>query len=140
MRTMQGVLVTAAIAAVVLGANAPLAAEEAETANPEAPVTVVIATRDLAVGEVVTSGDLAQLEVPAKYVTSSVVKPDSASYIVDQKVQVPVLKGDFILWSAFETTTVGEASQKCFEVGAPGKTAAEQVARMRARLVAPSKK
>ena len=42
------------------------------------------------------------------FVTSSVVKPDSASYVVNQKVLVPVQAGDPLLWSQFETTKAAE--------------------------------
>ena len=42
------------------------------------------------------------------FVTSSVVKPDSASYVVNQKVLVPVQAGDPLLWSEFETTRATE--------------------------------
>lgn len=34
--------------------------------------------------------------------TSSVVKPDSVRYIVNQKLNVPVRAGDLLLWSQFE--------------------------------------
>jgi pilus assembly protein CpaB len=46
--------------------------------------------------------------VPEQFVTSSVVKPDSASYVVNQKVLVPVQAGDPLLWSQFETTKAAE--------------------------------
>jgi hypothetical protein len=40
--------------------------------------------------------------MPARFVTSSIVKPDSASYILGQPLNVPVQKGDALLWSQFE--------------------------------------
>lgn len=72
------------------------------------PVPVVVATVDLAEGTVVTSEMIAARNVPEQFVTSSVVKPDSASYIVNQKVLVPVQAGDPLLWSQFETTRAAE--------------------------------
>jgi pilus assembly protein CpaB len=71
-------------------------------------VTVVVAAQDIAEGSVVTLDMVSQRAVPEQFVTSSVVKPDSASYIVNQKVLVPVQAGDPMLWSQFETTKAAE--------------------------------
>jgi pilus assembly protein CpaB len=46
--------------------------------------------------------------IPEQFVTSSVVKPDSASYIIGQKVLVPLQSGDPLLWSQFETSKAAE--------------------------------
>ncbi|MBX7097695.1 MAG: hypothetical protein K1X89_08285 [Myxococcaceae bacterium] len=66
-------------------------------------VPVVVAAVDLAEDTVVTFDMISQRSVPEQFVTGSVVKPDSASYIVNQKILVPVLAGDPLLWSQFET-------------------------------------
>lgn len=71
-------------------------------------VPVVVASTDLSEGSVVTMEMVSQRSIPEQFVTSSVVKPDSASYIVNQKVLVPVQAGDPLLWSQFETTKVAE--------------------------------
>ena len=71
-------------------------------------VTVVVASQDIAEGTVVSFDMVSQRAVPEQFVTSSVVKPDSASYIVNQKVLVPVQAGDPMLWSQFETTKAAE--------------------------------
>ena len=71
-------------------------------------VPVVVAAVDLSEGTVVTFDMVSQRSVPEQFVTSSVVKPDSASYIVNQKVLVPVQAGDPLLWSQFETTKAAE--------------------------------
>ncbi len=71
-------------------------------------VPVVVATVDLSEGTVVTMEMISQRNVPEQFVTSSVVKPDSASYVVNQKVLVPVQAGDALLWSQFETTRASE--------------------------------
>jgi pilus assembly protein CpaB len=71
-------------------------------------VPVVVAAIDLSEGTVVTFDMISQRSVPEQFVTSSVVKPDSASYIVNQKVLVPVQAGDPLLWSQFETTKAAE--------------------------------
>ncbi len=71
-------------------------------------VPVVVAAVDVAEGTPVTFDMISQRSVPEQFVTSSVVKPDSASYVVNQKVLVPVQAGDPLLWSQFETTKAAE--------------------------------
>ena len=71
-------------------------------------VPVVVSAIDISEGTVVTFDMISQRSVPEQFVTSSVVKPDSASYIVNQKVLVPVQAGDPLLWSQFETTKAAE--------------------------------
>jgi pilus assembly protein CpaB len=71
-------------------------------------VPVVVAAVDLSEGSVVTMEMVSQRSIPEQFITSSVVKPDSASYIVNQKVLVPVQAGDPLLWSQFETTRAAE--------------------------------
>ena len=71
-------------------------------------VPVVVAAVDISEGTVVTMEMISQRSIPEQFVTSSVVKPDSASYIVNQKVLVPLQGGDPLLWSQFETTKAAE--------------------------------
>jgi len=71
-------------------------------------VPVVVAAVDISEGTVVTMEMISQRSIPEQFVTSSVVKPDSASYIVNQKVLVPLQSGDPLLWSQFETTKAAE--------------------------------
>ena len=71
-------------------------------------VPVVVAATDIAEGSTVTFDMVSQRSVPEQFVTSSVVKPDSASYVVNQKVLVAVQAGDPLLWSQFETTKAAE--------------------------------
>jgi len=66
-------------------------------------VPVVIAAMDIEEGTTVTMEMISQRSIPEQFVTSSVVKPDSASYVVNQKVLVPLQAGDPLLWSQFET-------------------------------------
>lgn len=71
-------------------------------------VPVVVAAQDLPEGTTVTMDMISQRQVPEQFVTSSVVKPDSASYIVNQRTLFPLQAGDPLLWSAFETTRAAE--------------------------------
>jgi pilus assembly protein CpaB len=71
-------------------------------------VPVVVAGVDISEGTVVTIEMVATRSIPEQFVTASVVKPDSATYIVNQKVLVPLQSGDPLLWSQFETTKAAE--------------------------------
>jgi pilus assembly protein CpaB len=71
-------------------------------------VPVAVASVDLPAGAVVTPDNISQRSVPAQFVTSSVVKPDAASYLVNQKVLVPVQAGDWFLWSQFDVMSSAE--------------------------------
>ena len=66
-------------------------------------VPVVVAAQDISADTIVTMEMISQRSIPEQFVTSSVVKPDSANYVVNQKVLVPLQAGDPLLWSQFET-------------------------------------
>ncbi len=88
-------------------------------------VPVVVAATDIPEGTVVTFDMLSQRQVPEQFVTSSVVKPDSANYIVNQKILVPAQAGDLMLWSQFETTKKPSVLVASRDVPV-GKTLAEE--------------
>jgi Flp pilus assembly protein CpaB len=76
-------------------------ARAAQAAEPM--VSVVVAAEDLPAGVVLTMERITQREVPRSAVTASFVKPDSVSYLVNQSTRLPILKGEPLLWSFFET-------------------------------------
>jgi Flp pilus assembly protein CpaB len=63
---------------------------------------VVVASQDIPEGTPITFDHIQQRNVPAQLVTSSVVKPEAANYIMNVPLLVPVQKGDMLLWSQFE--------------------------------------
>ncbi|MGV3622281.1 MAG: Flp pilus assembly protein CpaB [Archangium sp.] len=71
-------------------------------------VPVIVSAVDISEGTVVTMEMISQRSIPEQFVTSSVVKPDSASYVVGQKVMVTLQAGDPLLWSQFETSRTAE--------------------------------
>jgi len=71
-------------------------------------VPVIVANQDIPEGTQVSFDMVSQRPIPEQFVTSSVVKPDSASYIIGQKVLVPLQNGDALLWSQFETSKAAE--------------------------------
>jgi pilus assembly protein CpaB len=93
------------------------------------PTPVVAAIVDIPEGTVVTMDMVAMRSIPEQFVTASVVKPDSASYVVGQKVLVPLQAGDPLLWSQFETTRASERLStkvlpraRAFTIAATGTT------------------
>ncbi|MBX5481381.1 MAG: hypothetical protein IRZ16_05980 [Myxococcaceae bacterium] len=130
---MKPIRVVAALA--VVAGVLVMGAASAEKKGADT-VTVLVALRDIPAGVPLRMEDLAQASLPRAQVTSSFVRPEFASYLIDQPVTVPVLHDDPILWSMFEPSRRDEASVRCF--GAlKGKTAQEQVAELRARVLAP---
>jgi pilus assembly protein CpaB len=105
---------TPLVVALVLGLLAGVVAysaikkKEADVRKGWNLVPVVVAATDIPEGTVVTFDMISQRQVPEQFVTSSVVKPDSANYVVNQKVLVPLQAGDPLLWSQFETTKAAE--------------------------------
>ena len=92
-------------------------------------VPVVVASREIPEGAVITNDMISQRAVPEQFVTSSVVKPESANYVIDQKVLVPLQAGDPLLWSQFETTKASERlSLKVQKKGRAVTIAADKVA------------
>ncbi|MFY0565218.1 SAF domain-containing protein [Archangium lansingense] len=107
--------------------------------EPRAPapeqVSITVAVRDIAAGERVTEADFTDLLVPKEWVTTSLVKPDSREYIIGQRVLLPVMKGDLISWSLFETTRDSTIRESCASASGQPATAAEQVSRARQVLL-----
>lgn len=64
---------------------------------------VVVTSKALPAGHVVTMDDITQATIPDALATASLVKPDSASYVVNQKLLVPLAARDPLPWAAFET-------------------------------------
>jgi Flp pilus assembly protein CpaB len=64
---------------------------------------VVVAAVDIPANTPVTFDFISQRSVPDHLATESVVKPDTASRIVGQRINAPVRAGDMLLWSQFES-------------------------------------
>ena len=106
-----------------------LLAARAFAADPLVPV--VVAAVDIKAGAVVTLEMISQRSAAPALATSSVIKPDSVSYIVNQKVRFPVLAGDLMLWSFFETKVNDDVQAKCATALQAPEHAEAQVARHR---------
>jgi Flp pilus assembly protein CpaB len=90
-------------------------------------VPVVVAAMDIPEDTVVTMEMISQRSIPEQFVTSSVVKPDSASYIVNQKVLVPLQQGDPLLWSQFESKKLPVVLFAARDVGLDATLTADDV-------------
>ena len=64
-------------------------------------VPVIITNEDLPEGTVVGFHHLAQRSIPEQFATSSIIKPDGAESIVNQKLRVSLKAGDPLLHSYF---------------------------------------
>jgi pilus assembly protein CpaB len=101
---------TPLLIALVLGVLAGLVAygsikaREIEVRRGWNLVPVVVAAAEISEGTLLQYEMVAQRPIPEQFVTSSVVKPDSMQYIVNQKVLVPIQTGDPLLWTHFETS------------------------------------
>ena len=71
-------------------------------------VSVVVAAVEISEGSVITTEMISQRQVPEQFVTASVIKPDNAPYVINQKVLVALQAGDPLLWTQFETTRAAE--------------------------------
>ena len=99
-------LIVAIVLGVLAGAVAYLSIKkkEREVKAGWNLVPVVVAADSVSEGTIITYDMISQRPVPEQFVTSSVIKPDSANYVVGQKVLVPLQAGDPLLWSQFETS------------------------------------
>lgn len=61
-------------------------------------VPVIVAAVDIAAGEVVTMEMISQRSVPEQFVTDEIIKPDSASSMVNDVTLIPMEAGDMLLW------------------------------------------
>ena len=103
-------LVVALVLGLLAGSAAYTAVSHAEAAvrRGYAPKPVLVAAVDISEGAVLAIDMVATRLIPEQFVTSSVVNPDSASYVIGQKLLVPVQAGDPLLWSQLETARATE--------------------------------
>ncbi len=71
-------------------------------------VPVMVAAGEITEGSLLSWDNLAQRPVPEQFVTPSVVKPENASYIVGQKLLVPLQSGDLLTWSQLDAARTAE--------------------------------
>jgi len=96
------VLLPAALGLVAgLLAWAALRAEAAEVRAGWELEPVVVAAEALEPGRRVEAADLARREIPGRFVTSSVVRPDQIRLVVGQRLEAAVQPGEPLLWSHF---------------------------------------
>ncbi len=115
-----------------------VACAEASAAPPEAGalVEILVATRALPAGTVLKDTDVATRSVPEALVTTSVIRPGSLTYLVDQRLTLPMLAGDPLQWGFFETLHV-DAQQACAKLEGEDASAEQQVARARQLILSP---
>lgn len=66
-------------------------------------VPVVVAAVDMPGGGLVTMEEISQRSMPEQFFAESMVRPDEASYVVNQPVLVDLQAGDPLRWAFFST-------------------------------------
>lgn len=99
-------VILAALAAVMV--HSVMSKKEAEVRKGWNLTPIVVAAMDIEEGQTMTMDMMSRHMIPEQFVTSSVIKPESANYVDGQKVLVPIQKGDMLLWSQFETSKAAE--------------------------------
>ncbi|NMB77192.1 MAG: Flp pilus assembly protein CpaB [Myxococcales bacterium] len=67
------------------------------------PVDVAVVSRDVQEGEVLNWDMLARSQMPAQFMTGSVVRPEQVSNLVGQRFAVPLKAGDPVQWNQFRS-------------------------------------
>ena len=65
---------------------------------------IVVASRDLGVGTLLSVDQLEQRSVPQRYIPDTAVSPDAAKFFLGQRLRVPLSTGDALLWTQLEHT------------------------------------
>lgn len=64
-------------------------------------VPVIVFAQDVPAGTTITFDRISQRSMPEQFVTASMVKPDSASDVVNQRLLVDLKAGDVVRWGDF---------------------------------------
>lgn len=75
--------------------------EEAHVRQGWNLIPVVVANRNVLPGTTIDRTMIAERPVPSQFVTSSVIRPGAAHFVIGQKVLVSLQPGDTLLWSQF---------------------------------------
>lgn len=70
-------------------------------------VPVVVASEDLRTGELLSPKNIASRSIPRRLVTDSIVKPESAAYVLTQPILMPHHAGDPLRWTALNDPETG---------------------------------
>jgi len=98
-------LVAAALLALAAGLwmHGSLRAREQRARKEWELVEILVAAEDVEEGEPIRARQVVAAEMPARFVSDSMVRPAHADTIVGQRVLVPLRQGDPILWSHFRS-------------------------------------
>ena len=83
-------VILAALAAVMV--HSVMSKKEAEVRKGWNLTPIVVAAMDIEEGQTITMDMMSRHMIPEQFVTSSVIKPESANYVDGQKVLVPIQK------------------------------------------------
>lgn len=89
-----------------------------------APAPLLVLTRDVAPGQVLTDEDLTEVMIPSQFITDSFVKPAERPAVVGRTVTLALAREDALSWSAFARQDQQEQVRVCV---ADGRTAWQEV-------------
>lgn len=103
-------VVVASILAILAGVllYGSLAAKEREMREGWDPLPILVASVDSPDGLEMELARMARSEMPERFVSPSMVRPEHAQTLVGQRLVVPLRAGDPILWSHFERAGEGD--------------------------------
>ena len=70
---------------------------EADSKKGQETVSVVVAKRDLAVGEAISAADMATRDVPKQFVHHTAITPDKFSEMERERLAIPIKRGETLL-------------------------------------------
>ena len=106
-----------------------------EADGPEAPDEVLVLTRDLPEGAKLENADLRLVPMDPEFASSSQVVSQGLPYVVGQRLLRALLKGDLLRWD--DVSARAEHVDACLEIRHTAASPSEEVARQRARILAP---
>lgn len=97
---LLGIAIALGVGAVVVSnqlIKRRMAQLEAEAHSGRKTVSVVVAKRDMARGESITTEAMAVREVPREFLNADAVRPDQFATVENQRLAVPMRRGDVLL-------------------------------------------
>lgn len=101
---------------------------------------IVVAARDIRMGETLTFDLLSQRSIPARFVTDSMVLPADVMLVINRPASMPLQAGDALLWAVLADTSAPDACFKAIiaKVNAAGEAARDgALARFEERIGGP---
>lgn len=101
--------------------NSKVKDEESRLSSKYKPIKIVVAKKNLRVGDVLSYDNLAIREMPNSYIHASAVRAESAESVVGKRIMQPINKGESLLLN-FLASRTGSGFSNLIEKGKRGLT------------------